>query len=106
MLLFCTSCNNLLSLVTTASDASYHCTECNLYIPLSDNDSLIHEEVSGDNLIVFRSILATAADDPVNPKVVKVCDKCGGDRARQIQLGSEMKLVNSCLTCRHQWLEV
>jgi len=102
---YCKRCGNLYVMITTASDFRFMCERCMIYEQPKDSDTLLHEEEKGVNLTIYRSILATAADDPVNPKVIKTCPKCSWDRARQVRLGEELKLVNTCIKCKHQWLE-
>jgi len=104
MSLFCKKCNNLLIVETTSESFKFKCNKCELYETPTAYDTLRYEDITGDDLIVFKSILLTASDDPVNPKVEKKC-KCGYDRVRQVRLGNEMKLINSCIKCKNQWLE-
>jgi hypothetical protein len=40
----------------------------------------------------------------MNPKVKKECS-CGSDVVRQVRLGEDMKLINTCINCNKQWLE-
>jgi hypothetical protein len=70
----------------------------------SDKDSLVYENVTGTNLIIYKSILHNAGRDPVNPIVFRKC-KCGNNYARQVRLGNEMKLINTCIECGDQWLD-
>lgn len=70
----------------------------------SDKDTLVHEDVSGTNLTIYKSILYNAGKDPVNPKVRRPC-KCGNQFARQVRLGNELKLINTCTVCGDQWLD-
>lgn len=104
MPLFCPVCNNLLVVTTTSDDFHFTCMKCRRIEKPAASDTLRYEEVSGTNLIIFKGILLNAGKDPVNPKVKKQC-KCGNSTVRQVRLGNEMKLVNTCTECNHQWLE-
>lgn len=104
MPLFCPICNNLLVVTTSADDFHFTCMKCHSTEKPTSADTLRYEEVSGTNLVVFKSILLNAGKDPVNPKVKKQC-KCGYDTVRQVRLGTEMKLINTCIKCNEQWLE-
>jgi DNA-directed RNA polymerase subunit M/transcription elongation factor TFIIS len=104
MSLFCKYCNNLLIPVTTSDTLHFKCAQCAHTEEPSDEDTLRFEEVSGINFGVYKEILLTAGKDPVNPKVVKKCT-CGSSRVRQVRLGREMKLINTCIKCNKQWQE-
>jgi len=104
MPLFCRLCNNLLVVDTTADSFNFKCTKCEHIEQPSDSDSLRFEEVIGTNFTIYGSILRNAGKDPVNPKVSKLC-KCGNKTARQVRLGNEMRLINTCIKCGEQWLD-
>ena len=104
MSLFCKSCNNLLIVSTTADLFHFKCVKCELVEVPSDADSLRYEEVSGTNFTIYGSILRNAGLDPVNPKVEKKCT-CGNSIVRQVRLGSEMRLINTCTKCNKQWID-
>jgi DNA-directed RNA polymerase subunit M/transcription elongation factor TFIIS len=94
-----------LLVIVTASDRFYFkCSKCESIEEPDDIDTLLFEEASGTNLVVYKEILLTAGKDPVNPKVEKTC-KCGSNRARQVRLGKEMRVINTCVECNEQWLE-
>ena len=104
MPLFCSNCNNLMVITTTADTFNYKCNSCyNIELPTNE-DSLVYKDVTGINLTVYKSILYNAGKDPVNPKVQRLC-KCGNEFARQVRLGTEMKLINTCTVCSEQWLD-
>ncbi len=104
MPLFCPVCKNLMTIATTADDFRYQCGKCMTFEKPNQRDTLVYEDVTGTNLIIYRSILTNAGRDPVNPKVLRKC-KCGSRFARQVRLGNEMKLINTCVLCSEQWLD-
>lgn len=104
MPLFCKTCSNLLVVVTTSDKFHFKCSKCEIIEDPDEKDTLRYEDLTGTNLAVYREILLTAGNDPVNPKVEKTCD-CGSDRVRQVRLGKELKLINTCISCNAQWLE-
>lgn len=104
MPLFCTICDNLLSVITTSDEFYFKCIKCNKKFDYDASDTLRYEEVSGTNLLIYKTILQHAGQDPVNPKVLKQCD-CGEKIIRQVRLGDDMKLINVCPTCDKQWVE-
>lgn len=104
MSLFCDNCRNLLTMVTTADTFAFKCNKCELTKEPNVTDYKVYESLSGTNLDIFRSLLSYAGKDPVNPKVIKKC-KCGHNIAKQVRLGNEMKLVNTCVKCNKQWLD-
>lgn len=103
--MFCKTCANLLSVIATSDEFYFRCVKCQLTYQPSDNDSLRHESTKGTNLIVYKTILANAGKDPVNPKVRKTCTKCKSGIVRQVRLGDDMRLINICIKCDKQWIE-
>jgi hypothetical protein len=93
-----------MNIVTTADTFLFKCNKCETTEEPTDKDSLRYEDVSGTNLVVYKAILLNAGRDPVNPKVKKQCD-CGNYIVRQVRLGNEMKLINTCTDCNNQWLD-
>lgn len=104
MPLFCSNCRNLLIIVTTYDTFVYKCNKCEINEEPAELDYMVYESVSGTNLDIFKSLLSHAGKDPVNPKVFKKC-KCGNNIVKQVRLGEEMKLINTCVTCNKQWLD-
>lgn len=104
MPLFCSACSNLLVVTTTSDTFHFTCSKCARIETPNITDSLRYEDVSGTNFAVFKAILTNASKDPVNPKVFKLC-KCGNNTAKQVRLGGEMKLINTCISCSEQWLD-
>lgn len=104
MPLFCAICRNLLISVTTPDEFKFQCEKCQKFEKPGDTDLMVYEDVSGTNLVIYKSILHNAGKDPVNPKVTRKC-KCGSKFAKQVRLGSEMKLINTCVSCGNQWLD-
>ena len=104
MPLFCPICENLMVIITTADSFQYQCDKCMTIEQPTDKDTLVHENVTGTNLVIYTSILHNAGRDPVNPKVAKQCN-CGYKFSRQVRLGDEMKLINTCIKCNEQWLD-
>ena len=91
-------------MITTSDLFQYKCGKCESIETPSEKDTLVYEDVTGTNLVVFKSILGNAGRDPVNPKVRRAC-KCGNKFAKQVRLGDEMKLINTCTKCGEQWLD-
>ncbi len=104
MPLFCSTCRNLMAITTTADSFKYQCRKCMHFEMPSARDTLVYENVVGTNLTIYKPILYNAGKDPVNPKVYRMC-KCGNKFARQVRLGSEMRLINTCTECSDQWLD-
>jgi len=104
MPLFCKICHNLMIISTTVESFIYQCEKCKITETPSAEDTLVYEDVSGTNLVIYNSILANAGRDQVNPKIRRKC-KCGSDLCRQVRLGDEMKLINTCIKCSDQWLD-
>ncbi len=105
-MLFCKLCNNLLSEVTTADRFYFECDSCKIKYQPEEKDTLRFSEKTGSNLVTFRNLLSTAGKDPVNPKVHRDCPKCKNSIAKQIRIGENMQLINTCIQCNHQWLEI
>jgi DNA-directed RNA polymerase subunit M/transcription elongation factor TFIIS len=105
MPLFCTSCNNLLVVSTTMDSFYFKCNKCEKIEQPNELDSLRYEDVSGTNYSTHGTILRNAANDPVNPKVAKLCNNCGNKTARQIRLGNDMRIINTCIKCNEQWID-
>lgn len=105
---FCDRCNNLLSVTTTNDELLYRCMPCYATYKSDDDDTLRYEETTGGNLIIFQTILKQAAKDPVNLKEHVSCPKCKHNIAKQVRLGSEMRLINICDNpkCKFQWIGV
>ena len=104
MSLFCKICSNLMFVSTTYDTFLFKCNKCeNTEIP-TELDTLRYENVTGTNLVVYKSILLNAGKDPVNPKVKKNCE-CGNNIVTQVRLGSELKLINTCVKCNKQWVD-
>ena len=104
MVIFCKYCNNLLSVNTIDDTLKFECNSCHTKYDATDEDSLRYEDTRGGNIMIFNKILQTASKDPINPKVYKKCPKCRYELAKQVRLGDEMKLINTCLKCNHQWI--
>ncbi len=104
MPLFCPACNNLLTVITKADAFYFNCLNCHQSYKPTDEDTLRHEEVNNSKFLNYRIILQNANRDPMNPKVKKEC-ACGHDMARQVRLGSDMKLINVCIKCNKQTIE-
>ena len=104
MPLFCSICQNLLVVSTTADTFHFKCVKCESVEKPDERDTLRYENISGTNLTSYKAILLTAGKDPVNPKVRREC-KCGSNVVRQVRLGNEMRLINTCISCNDQWLD-
>lgn len=104
MPLFCEICSNLLTVSTTSDSFLFVCNKCFTTVTPTEKDSLRYEDVAGTDLVIYKAILLNAGQDPVNPKVRKSC-ACGYKIARQVRLGREMKLINTCIKCNKQWID-
>jgi DNA-directed RNA polymerase subunit M/transcription elongation factor TFIIS len=105
MPLFCASCDNLLSIITTSDEFYYKCIKCQKIYQPNNDDILCYEDVKGTNLIIYKTILQNAGQDPVNPKIRKDCIKCKNTIVKQVRLGEDMRLINVCTSCNEQWIE-
>lgn len=104
MPLFCSACSNLLMVITRADSFYFNCSNCHqTYMP-DESDTLRYEEINNSKFLNYKTILQNAGRDPMNPKVKKECS-CGSDVVRQVRLGEDMKLINTCINCNKQWLE-
>jgi DNA-directed RNA polymerase subunit M/transcription elongation factor TFIIS len=103
--MLCKICNNLLAVITTAHEFYFKCEGCQQPYKPTDVDSLRYEEQEGTNLLMYKTILQHAGQDPVNPKVYKDCKKCENNIVKRVLLGDDMRLINVCTKCQHQWLE-
>ena len=102
--LFCKICANLLTVVTTADNFYFKCSKCQEVYQPTEKDTIRHEEIKGSELSMYKMILLNAGMDPVNPKVKRTCT-CGHNLAKQVRLGSEMRVINICTSCNRQWYE-
>lgn len=101
---FCTICSNLLLISTTPETFQFKCMKCQNIETPDAKSTLIYEEVSGTDFNTFKAILHNAGRDQVNPKVYKTC-QCGYHICRQVRLGDEMQLINTCVKCNDQWMD-
>jgi DNA-directed RNA polymerase subunit M/transcription elongation factor TFIIS len=108
MSIFCNICNNLLTVITTNDDLYFKCTSCNKKFDYEPVDTLRYEEVIGTSLLMYKTILQHAGKDPVNPKVRKACinQKCDSTIVKQVRHEGDMRLINICIDCNEQWLNV
>ena len=105
MPLFCEKCENLLSVITTASKFYFYCISCAQSYPHKEVDTLCLEQIKGTNVSISKTILQHANEDPVGPKIFKKCHKCNYHIVRQVRLDEDMRLINACVKCNEQWLE-
>lgn len=102
---YCTDCDNLLSEITTVDTFHYKCIKCQKIYEPTDEDTLRYEDVKGANLAIFGTLLQTAGKDPCNPKVKKSCSECKNDIVKQVRIGQDMRLINTCTKCHKQWFD-
>jgi len=100
---FCQFCNNLLIPNIRDNALKFECKSCLSIYSSKPEDTLRYEEIKGGNILIYDKILSLAALDPVNPKVEIVCPKCSNNIAKQVRLGDDMRLINTCLKCNFQW---
>lgn len=101
---FCDVCYNLLEEQTTADTFSFKCGKCETTKKPTDEDSLRYEDATGTDFTIFRSILNNAGRDNMNPKAIRQCE-CGYNRVRQVRLGENMQIINTCIKCNAQWFD-
>lgn len=101
---FCETCKNLLKNITSSDNFYFKCNSCNKNYQPSDEDSIRYNDIKGTNLIVYKTILQTAGKDPVNPKVYLDCPKCKNNIVKQVRIGEDMRIINTCVECDHRWL--
>lgn len=103
--LFCKTCKNLLSRYSLADKFYFQCNRCLTITEPSEKDTLVYEKEKGSNIMSFRTLLLHVADDPVATKIAKKCPECGYTYARQIRIGDDMRLFNSCIKCKYKSLD-
>jgi hypothetical protein len=69
-------------------------------------DTLRYEDVKGANIVASKTILQNMNRDPCNPKVYRNCPTCKHPLARQVRVGEDMRLINACIKCNNQWLDM
>ncbi len=106
MPLFCDLCSNLLVVSTTSDTFHFKCLNCEKNFEPNDTDSLRYEETNTSNYNIYKTLLKNAGDDPINPKIKCTCPKCSHNMAKQIRLGEEMRIINTCIKCKHSWLSI
>jgi len=99
---FCKECNNLLTEITGPTKCYFKCNNCNKFYQSNKHDSLRYDNTKGTNFIIYKTILKNAGRDPVNPIIQKKCSSCKNDILKQIRLGSDMRLINICVSCNKQ----
>lgn len=106
MVLFCTNCNNLLYVNTASNILEFQCKSCLIKYESNPEDSLRFEDTKNSNILIFSKILKRANLDPVNPKKKVKCNRCSYDTVKQVRLGDDMRLINTCIKCNFQWLDI
>jgi len=104
MPLFCNICNNLLEKITSYDKFYFNCVQCQKNYDINDTDTLQYEECKGSNLMNSQILLLHASVDPVNPKIEKKCIKCNYNYSRQVRVGKDMRLIDTCIKCGFQEL--
>lgn len=105
MPLFCKTCHNLLSVITTPNNFTFSCNRCKETYEASDKDTMRYEKIKGTNMVVYDTLLENANKDPANPKAFRKCPQCKNNIARQVRLGKDMQLINSCVKCNKVWTD-
>ncbi len=103
-MLFCKECSNVLFEITTNSEFYFKCLSCNQIYQPTETDTLRYETDKSSDLIMFKTILQNCGNDPLTPKIKKQCIKCDNNILRQVRIGEDMRLINVCTECKHQWL--
>ena len=103
--LFCSLCQNVYSVISTSDKLSFKCQKCKNVAEPTVEDSLRYEQ-KAINLSVYSTLLRNAGGDPVNPKVNRNCPKCKHHIAKQIRIGTDMRLINTCIKCDYHWAEI
>ena len=102
--LFCKVCDNIYSIITTNNKLYFKCQKCKTAVEPNVIDTLRYEAKSISR-IIYGTLLKNAGKDPVNPKVIKECPQCKYTISKQIRVGNDMRLINTCTKCDYQWLE-
>lgn len=102
---FCRQCNNLLVEITGPTKCYFKCINCNIFYESNIHDSLRYDNSKDSNLAIYKTILKNAGKDPVNPKIIKKCISCSNDILKQVRLGEDMRLINTCIACDKQWID-
>jgi DNA-directed RNA polymerase subunit M/transcription elongation factor TFIIS len=101
---FCKTCNNLLQAYTDSDELVFKCMSCYNIYKSDPDDSLRYEETKCGNLVIFQTILNKAVKDNVNLRAYIPCPKCKYNKAKQVRLGNELRLINICEKCKFQWI--
>jgi DNA-directed RNA polymerase subunit M/transcription elongation factor TFIIS len=103
---FCERCKALLASVIQNNELVFKCNNCASLYKSSDEDTLRYEEIKDVNLAMYDKILKKIVDDETNPKAYRDCPKCKRKVVvRQVEIGSNMTLINACTDCKHQWID-
>lgn len=102
--MFCKICNNLLVDICTADIFKYQCMQCSVIYEPTAEDTLRYDDIKDTNLIIYQTMLQNTNEDPVNNKAYADC-KCGYKIVSQIRLNENMRIINTCLKCKAQWIE-
>ena len=104
--LFCNKCNNMLNKITGPFLFEFICEQCNERRKPNENDFLIYEDGQNINLVASNNILRHATSDLTNEKVhIKGgCARCKHGFARRVRIGADMRLIDTCIKCKHQIL--
>lgn len=105
MIRFCETCRHLLTTVETSDELFFVCDKCSQKSNATPLDTLRYHNVKGGNITQYNTVLRHAHNDPVNPKVIRKCPKCPSKYARQVRLMGNLRLINACIACKHQWPE-
>jgi len=84
---------------------AFTCDICVTTIEPTPVDTLQFQSTRVQNYGPYKAILEKAGDDPVNPKAYRKCAKCSATIARQVRIGSELRLINTCMKCKHAWID-
>lgn len=103
-MLFCSTCNNLLNIITSSSSFYFKCDRCAKNYEPTDDDSLRFDQTKETDFLIYKSILRNAGKDPVNPKYNEKCHKCENSIVKRVMLGNEMRLISVCTKCSTQWV--
>ena len=102
---FCDVCEALLIPIYTDEKMAFQCVPCRIAFPPEPVDTLRYEKNKVMDTAIHELALTRAADDPTNIKAnIKCINSCGGTIVKQIRVGDDMKLFNTCLKCKTSWL--
>jgi DNA-directed RNA polymerase subunit M/transcription elongation factor TFIIS len=99
---FCT-CGTLVEQRAT-DKLTYKCGACKKKYAPGEDDTLLYEDIEGNNTTNRPGLIRNAHKDRLNPIKQMKCPECKKiTYVNYLTLGAEMSIVYTCLDCHHQW---